>query len=737
MTDLDRTAALLTVFLLAGCVSDVPAPASEEARNPSSIPPAANDEHDWFADRADAAGLHFVHFNGMSGQFYFPEIMPPGVGLFDYDNDGDLDVFLVQGDMIGPGKTLSDALFKPAEPLPLRSRLFRNDLQVAADGTRTLKFTDVTEQSGIDARGYGMGVATGDIDNDGWVDLFLTYLGTNQLYRNNGNGTFTDVSASSGIDAPGWGVSASFVDYDRDGWLDLYVGNYVQYSVDQRPDVHRHVGPDGATARPSAYRPQTDRLYHNRRRRHVRRRHREGAHRIGAVRAGAGRRRPRISTTTAGRTSTSRTTARRTCCGSTSVTARSRTTGCCRGAAVNEQGKPEASMGVDAGDFDNDGDEDLFMTHLTGEGSNLYVNDGSASFEDRSARSRLRPVSLGYTGCGTAWIDFDNDGWLDLLAVNGASPCQVGRGRTIRSRYDERNFLLRNTGDGQFEDVTGQAGAAFKPSEVGRGAAFGDIDNDGDTDVLIANLNGPVRLLVNNIGNRSHWMGLRLVGSGGRDMLGARVEFRRRDRPSLWRRVRSDGSYASANDPRVLVGLGDDTAAPTRTCPMAGRRDGRVVRCRHRSMDDLERRDRQAPLISTRLIVAVLCVAVVTGACSRSPRETPADSGNPTLAPPAGRALQPVPRPELSPMGEAVQQRIQQAYTALTRVVEDQGATPERLAKAYGEVGDLLMALSELESAEPYYLNAQTLQPGDRRWPYLLGHLYRKPRSPGQGRHLL
>jgi hypothetical protein len=164
--NLNRTAPLLTVFFLAGCVSDVPAPASEGARNPSSTAadvraPDANDEHDWFADRADASGLHFVHFNGMSGQFYFPEIMPPGVGLFDYDNDGDLDAFLVQGDMIGQGKTPRDALFKPAQPPPLRSRLYRNDLQLAADGPGILGFTDVTEQSGIDARGYGMGVATG------------------------------------------------------------------------------------------------------------------------------------------------------------------------------------------------------------------------------------------------------------------------------------------------------------------------------------------------------------------------------------------------------------------------------------------------------------------------------------------------------------------------------------------------------------------------------------------------
>jgi hypothetical protein len=548
----------LTVLCLAGCVSDVPAPASEEAKNPSSIPPAANDEHDWFADRAHAAGLHFAHFNGMSGQFYFPEIMPPGVGLFDYDNDGDLDVFLVQGDMIGPGKTLIDALFKPVGPLPLRSRLYRNDLQVAADGTRTLRFTDVTEQSGIDARGYGMGVATGDIDNDGWVDLFLTYLGTNKLYRNNGNGTFTDVSASSGIDAPGWGVSASFFDYDRDGWLDLYLGNYVRYSVAYdrtctvMSDRRSYCGPEH-------YDRQTDRLYHSRG---------NGTFvdvtakafiasspfgpTLGVVAADFNNDGwPDIYAANDGQPNLLWINQRN---------GTFRTEGLLSGAAVDEQGRPEASMGADAGDFDNDGDEDLIVTHVPKEGANLYVNDGSGRFEDRSAASRLHQYSLGFTGWGTAWIDFDNDGWLDMLAVNGAIDAKAGRDDPFP--YEERNFLLRNTGNGQFEDVTDKAGAAFKLLEVGRGAAFGDIDNDGDTDVLIANLNGPARLLINNIGSRSHWMGLRLVGSGGRDMLGARVEFRRRDRPSLWRRVRSDGSYASANDPRVLLGLGDETAAP-------------------------------------------------------------------------------------------------------------------------------------------------------------------------------
>ena len=172
----------------------IPVPPSDAA-----VRPDPRDRDDWFTDRAEAAGLDFVHFNGMSGDYYFPEIIPAGVALLDYDNDGDLDAYFVQGQMMGTGKTFGDALFEPVGPLPLRGRLYRNDLEVADDGTRELRFTDVTDASGIDAQGHGMGVATGDVDNDGWIDLYLTNLGPNRLYRNNGDGTFLDASASSGV----------------------------------------------------------------------------------------------------------------------------------------------------------------------------------------------------------------------------------------------------------------------------------------------------------------------------------------------------------------------------------------------------------------------------------------------------------------------------------------------------------------------------------------------------------
>jgi hypothetical protein len=561
---------LLAVAVLAGCSTDRSGPASDRSQGSGEAPVSSDDV--WFTDRADETGLRFVHFNGMSGKFYLPEVMPAGVGLLDYDNDGDLDVYLAQGQMLGGRKTLTQPRLQPTGSLPLKGRLYRNDLEVHPDGTRTLHFTDVTDQSGIDARGYGMGVVAGDFDNNGCVDLYLTNFGPNLLFRNNCDGTFTDVSKQSGTDDSGWSVSASFVDYDRDGWPDLYVGNYVQY------DINRNQKCTGVTGRrnycpPSAYPPQPDRLYHN---------NRDGTFTDVTARAlkggpfgGA------LGVVSADFNNDAWTDiyvandGRENLLWINQGDGTFKNMGLLSGAALSGDGKPEGSMGVDAGDFDNDGDEDLFMTHLPSEGNNLYVNDGSGLFEDMSAPSGLGPLSIGYTGFGTAWFDFDNDGWLDILAANGAVNAAKGRD-SGPFPYDERKLLFRNLGNSRFEDVTSQAGAVFELSEVGRGAAFGDIDNDGDVDVLIGNVNGPVRLLINNIGNRHHWLGLRLVGARTpraapgaaaalgtpRDMLGARVRIIRKNGPTLWRRARADGSYASANDPRVLVGLGQSTEAP-------------------------------------------------------------------------------------------------------------------------------------------------------------------------------
>jgi hypothetical protein len=506
-----------------------------------------------FTERAADAGITFTHFNGMSGAYYFPEVMPPGVGLLDYDNDGDLDLYLVQGQALGTGAPLRPPVG------PLTGRLLRNDLRISADGSRVLHFTDVTDASALAASGYGMGVAAGDFDNDGWTDLYVTYFGRNQMWRNNGDGTFTDVSARSGTDLEGFSVSAAFVDYDRDGWLDLYVGNYVRYSVgiDQRCSNLAGVR---TYCPPQVYPALPDRLYRNR-----------GNGTFADVTATAliGREFGRaLGVSTADFNGDGWTDIYVANDGTENILWTNQRNGTFRntallaGVALTAEGQAEASMGVDAGDFDNDGDEDLFMTELNGEGSNLYVNSGTGIFDDHGARSALGPASLQYTGFGTAWFDFDNDGWLDVLSVNGRVQAAEGDARQPFP-LDQPRLLFRNLGNGRFENVSATAGAALAVTEVGRGAAFGDLDNDGDQDVVIGNDAGPTRLLINNVGNRNHWIGLRLVDQrAGRDLLGARVEIVRNDGTVLTRRARSDGSYASANDPRVLAGLGTAREPP-------------------------------------------------------------------------------------------------------------------------------------------------------------------------------
>ena len=227
------------------------------------------------------------------------------------------------------------------------------------------------------------------------------------------------------------------------------------------------------------------------------------------------------------------------------------------GVAVNMEGAPEASMGVDAADFDNDGDEDLFMTHLLGETNTIYVNDGEGWFEDRSIATGLAAPSKGYTAFGTAWIDYDNDGWLDLFVANGdvrVMPILVKAGDRYPLRQPNQFFA---GGKGRFTDITGQAGAALAVAEVSRGVAVGDLDNDGDSDIVVINSNGPAQLLRNNTGNGNHWLGLTVLNQHEQPALGARIAIHQGNGNVLWRRVHVDGSYASASDPRLIVGLGN------------------------------------------------------------------------------------------------------------------------------------------------------------------------------------
>jgi hypothetical protein len=554
-THLRRLASLLTIAALTACRGGEPRGHIPEAPNQSDA--------EWFTDRAEESGIDFVHFNGMSGKFYQPEIMAPGAAMFDFDNDGDLDVYLVQGRMLGSGPPL----FPAPKTHPLEDRLYRNDLVVNPDGSRALRFTDVTGASGIRTRGYGMGVAAADIDNDGFVDLYVTGFGRNQMFRNNGDGTFADVSRETGTDSPqSWGVSAAFADVDRDGWLDLFVGNYLNYSLASHvPCLSASGAPD--YCRPSVYRAEPSRFYRNRG---------NGRFVDATIQSGMAREfGPALGVSTAdfdGDGWIDVFVANDEQENQLWINQRDGTfvnTALLAGAALGPSGERKANMGVDAGDFDNDGDEDLIITELVAQGNTLYVNDGSGVFEERSTLTGIRRPSLPYTGFGTAWFDYDNDGWLDSLAVNGDVNQDA---EDLQRKGDpfpmgQLNLLLRNVG-GRFEDVTHRAGPVFELIEASRGAAFGDIDNDGDTDVVVANGAGRARLLVNNVGSRRHWVGLRLVGPAGlgdkreRDMVGARVRIAAPGGPILWRRARADGSYASANDPRVLAGRGESATPP-------------------------------------------------------------------------------------------------------------------------------------------------------------------------------
>lgn len=499
-----------------------------------------------FKEVAEQAGLRFQHYNGMTGNFYLPEITGSGGALFDFDNDGDLDVFLVQGNTL-------ELNSKP--DATMRGRLFRNDLT----GGR-LRFTDVTDKSGIVATGYGMGAAVGDINNDGLPDLYLSNLGPDQMYLNKGDGKFVDVTKESGTDDPRWTTSASFFDYDRDGWLDLMIVNYADFTIANSPGCYA-----ATTARdyctPRVFRAPGNRLFRNKG---------NGTFADVTVASGIDKQFGHglgivsadfdddgwidIYVANDGDPNQLWINQKNGTFINEALLA---------GAAVNRNGQTEAGMGVDAGDFDGNGTDDVFVTHLMDETNTLYVNMGQALFEDRTREAGLGMPGRRFTGFGTVFFDYDNDGWLDLFVANGAVqllPELVRRKDPFP--LGQPNQVFRNTGKGSFVEVVDGLGLEMQLLEVSRGAAFGDVDNDGDTDLLVTNNNGPARLFLNQVGNGNHWLGLRVVGKAGRDMLGARVEILVSKDRVLRRRVRTDGGYLSANDPRVLVGLGRETRVP-------------------------------------------------------------------------------------------------------------------------------------------------------------------------------
>jgi hypothetical protein len=529
-----------------GCVALVTGMAGACERTPAPV------ESGWFVDATTASGLSFTHHNGRNGRFYYPEVIAPGAALFDADGDGDLDVYLIQS-----------ADFEPSVggEAARRSRYFRNDLEIARDGTRRLRFTDVTDQSGLGVSGYGMGVAAGDVDNDGCVDLLVTALDGNRLFHNDCDGVFTDVTPISGVAGPGWSVSAAFVDFDRDGWLDLFVGHYLTWDTSLDTPCFGRSGRRVYCA-PQVYRAQQSHLYRN-----------NGNGTFTDVTAAAGLATqfgPALGVASADFNGdgwidlyvANDREENQLWINRHDGTFENR--GLISGTAVGPFGQPKSGMGVDAGDVDDDGDEDLVVTNLTGEGDDLYINDGAGAFANSAAVAGIGHRSLPYTGFGAGWLDVDNDGWLDLLTVNGAVQIpDAPAGPGTFASLGQRRQLFHNLGNGRLEEATATGGSALLKEDAGRGAAFGDLDNDGDTDVVIANNGGPAQLLLNTVGQRQHWVGVRLTTAAGRDALGARVAVSVPQGRTRWRRARADGSYASANDPRVVVGLGRATGPAT------------------------------------------------------------------------------------------------------------------------------------------------------------------------------
>jgi len=506
-----------------------------------------------FREVAAETGLRFQHFTGATGQFYLPEIMGSGVALLDYDGDGDLDVFLVQGTILESGKSVSDARFPPPSGQKPGNRLFRNMLKE----TGKLQFVDVTDQAGLNHVGYGMGVAVGDYNNDGYPDLYVTNFGSNMLYRNNGNGTFTDVTREAGLADGGWSASAAFVDYDRDGYLDLYVTHYLDFTVLGNRECFDPAG-ERDYCPPTAYKPTLHRLFRN-----LGNGKFQDVTQSAGISAAVG---PGLGVICADFNGDGWPDIYAANDGSANLMWLNNGNGTFReaallsGAAYSEDGVARAGMGLAAGDFDNAGNESIFVTNLTREGATLFRNNGHGEFRVATAEFGLYQPTFPYTGFGVQWFDYDNDGRPDLFIANGA----VTIVETLRGTpypFHQRNLLLHNDG-ARFRETSGEAGPPFQLSEVGRGAAFGDIDNDGRVDIVVSNNNGPVRLLLNETTPRGHWLEIQLQGvKSNRDGIGARVAVLREGQKPLWGRAHTDGSYLSASDVRVHFGLGETSEA--------------------------------------------------------------------------------------------------------------------------------------------------------------------------------
>lgn len=521
MVNLPPFPILATVaILLGGCAAPLP---SEPAR------PAL------FADVTRESGLGFQHRHGGSGRKYTVETMGAGGCFFDYDGDSWPDIYLVNGANLPGSRIVPDPV----------NRLYRN----RGDGT----FEDVTVHAGVGDTGYGMGCSSADVDNDGDLDLYVTNFGPNVLYSNNGDGTFRNVTSSSGLGDPMWGTSSAFADFDGDGDLDLYLCNYVDFTLENNKwcgDYRRGLK---SYCHPDVYEGQPDRLFRN-----------EGNGRFTDITRKAGLFRPggkglgvvwsdydrdgRIDLYVANDSTPNflfHNQGDGTFIETTLVA----------GVGYSEDGRAEAGMGTDFGDFDNDGFMDIFVANLSGETNTLYRNNGDGTFSNRTYEAGLGEISLLFLGFGVDFLDYDNDGDQDLLVVNGHVLDDIEEYNDAVT-FAERNFLFRNQGKGRFLEVGREIGIDFGLPNVGRGLAVADYDRDGDLDLLITTSNGPPRLLRNDRLNRNHWIHLLLTRAGGnRWSVGTRVTVVAGSLKQV-REVRAGSSYLSQNELGMHFGLG-------------------------------------------------------------------------------------------------------------------------------------------------------------------------------------
>ena len=495
-------------------------PADEQGPFFSEIPPSIS-------------GITWTHVNGRSADMYLPETTGAGCGFVDYDNDGWMDIYLVNS---GPCD-----FYTP--PSRLRNALYHNN----RDGT----FTDVAEKAGVTGNGYGQGIAVGDYDGDGLPDIYLTQYGQSVLYHNNGDGTFSDVTKKAGIAAPGWATSAVWFDYDNDGQLDLFVCRFVDFSKAKNKWCGNRLTNERSYCIPRVYEPMPCWLFHN---------NGDGTFTDVSKESGIADSLAKAWGVVACDINND---------GWMDLFVANDTVpnflflnrkgkfeedGVLAGVGYSAYGRARSGMGVDAADYDQDGWADLFVSNVDQEMFSLYHNNKNETFTDVAIPTGIGPATKLMSGWGAKFFDYDNDGDLDLLLCNGHPDDKID-GRVDGVKYLEPMLLYRNTGNGM-KNVGEQGGAIFSRPMAGRGMAIGDFDNDGALDVLIAVNNATPVLLRNNAGRRNNWLGVKLVGKkSNRDAVGARLTYQAGDLKRSRMKV-GGGSYLSSHDPRIVLGIG-------------------------------------------------------------------------------------------------------------------------------------------------------------------------------------